>query len=174
MCDHMLVYLTGLTWTSGKMSTALAAEVEQAMDAEVHLLLVHEMPGVGEQEARHGCEFGEFFATTPHTLLTRRLYHEIALPLKGGPWREASMTLLHDTLAKGTAMADNIEEVVASQYENVASTLQATFSTTVSATRVWLDTSSQSIRHKTKRLGMTLQRSSSTATPQIEVQILQE
>lgn len=41
-CDHMLVYLTGLTWTRGEESEAFGAEVMRALDAHVHLLLVHE------------------------------------------------------------------------------------------------------------------------------------
>ena len=58
-CDHMLVYLTGLTWTSGETSLALASEVMKAMDAGINILLAHEMTGVG-QEARNGCEFSIF------------------------------------------------------------------------------------------------------------------
>ena len=74
----------------------------RAMDVGVHVLLVHEMPGSGGQEARFGCEFGCFFShpdgATPNELLTRGIYSEIAVPLKGGAWREASMALMGSAL----------------------------------------------------------------------------
>jgi len=96
-CDHMLLYLSSQTWTRGEASEMLGKEVDQAMDLGVHVLLAHEMPGDGEQ-ARSGCEFGSFFScadgTTPGELLKRGIYSEIAVALKGGPWREASMAML--------------------------------------------------------------------------------
>ncbi len=110
ICDHMLLYLTGQTWTRGKTSAALGEEISRAMSLNVHVLLCHEMPGVGGQEARHGCEFAKFFAcgsgSTPIELLQRGIYNEIALPLKGGAWREASMALLHDAFAREDKSAD--------------------------------------------------------------------
>jgi len=97
-CDHLLLYLTSQTWTRGEASVALAAEVHRAMDLKVHVLLAHEMPGAGGQEARFGCEFGSFFScvdgATPDELLQRNIYSEVAIALKGGPWREASMAVL--------------------------------------------------------------------------------
>jgi hypothetical protein len=98
--DHMLLYLTSKTWTSGDDSKALAKEVsgitamklrfayrrsdkviallcvcaspqvEMAMDAEVHLMLAHEMPGGGATQQRSGVEFKTFFeaTTTPINL----------------------------------------------------------------------------------------------------------
>ena len=85
-CEHMLLYLTGQTWTRAEASAALAGQVIRAMDLEVHVLLVHEMPGSGGQEARFGCEFGCFFShpegATPTELLSRGIYSEIAVPLK--------------------------------------------------------------------------------------------
>jgi len=111
-CDHFLCYLNGRTWTSGETSAAFASEVLRAMNEGVHLLLVHEMPGCGGQEARFGCDFGIFFScaegTTPDGLLRRGIYDEIALPLKGGAWREASMALLRKTLAKGGELGDDL------------------------------------------------------------------
>ena len=72
----------------------------------MHILLAHEMPGLGGQEARGGCPFGAFIdesgeGATPPELLKRGVYSDIAVPLKGGPWREASMVLLHMALARG-------------------------------------------------------------------------
>ena len=100
------------TWTRGAGSEALAAEVNNAMDAGVHVLLAHEMPGTGGQETRFGCEFSSFFScpdgATPSELLHRGIYSQIAVPLKGGAWREASMVLLGIELglSKGE-VADN-------------------------------------------------------------------
>jgi len=94
----MLLYLRGDTWTRGEASEALAEEVRRAMDLGSHILLAHEMPGVGGQVLRFGCDFGAFFAcndgATPNDLIGRGIYSEIAIALKGGPWREASMAML--------------------------------------------------------------------------------
>ena len=62
VCAQFMVYLNAVTWRSGKASSAFADEVRKAMDKEMSILLVHEMPGIGGQEARHGCEFGTFFS----------------------------------------------------------------------------------------------------------------
>ena len=74
------------TWTRGKASEALAAEVAWAMDLGVPVLLAHEMVGVGGQEARGGCDFGSFFScadgATPTALLKRGVYSRIAVGLK--------------------------------------------------------------------------------------------
>jgi len=103
-CDHMLLYLNAETWTRGEVSSGLADEVRIALDKEVHLLLAHEMPGLGGQEERLCCEFGQFFAnpsgSTPTDLLKRGIYSEVAVPLKGGAWREASFMMLHKALSK--------------------------------------------------------------------------
>lgn len=123
-CDHMMLFLTGQTYTRGDdASDALAKELTRAMDLNVHVLLVHEMPGVGGQEARHGCEFGTFFAhpkgATPSELLKRGIYSEIAVPLKGGPWRETSMVLFamaiglgHQEVPEGAPALDWLESSI--------------------------------------------------------------
>ena len=106
-CGHMLVYLTGETWTGGARSDSLALDVNAAMDAGTHLLLAHEMPGMqGDgQDARHGVEFGTFFAcsdgATPPNLIQANIYGQIAVALKGGPWRVASMVLMAQGIASG-------------------------------------------------------------------------
>lgn len=45
-----------------------------------------------EQDKRFGCEFGTFFScpdgATPTELLHKGIYSEIAVPLKGGAWRQ--------------------------------------------------------------------------------------
>jgi hypothetical protein len=102
-CNCFIIYLNFLTWTSGERSEVLANEVMEAMDLQVPLLLAHEMPGQAGQEVRHGCEFGVFFACeqgeTPNELLRKGIYHEIAVPLKEGAWREASMVMLAHALS---------------------------------------------------------------------------
>jgi hypothetical protein len=110
-CEHMLVYLNDQTWTRGESgSVQFAADVHQAMDAGVRLLLAHEMVGLG-QDQRHPCNFGIFFAcdrgTTPQELLHRGIYGAIATPLKGLQWRQASMAMLLNAIsAGGTVEAD--------------------------------------------------------------------
>ena len=84
---------------------AFAREVAEAMRRGVHLLLLHEMPGGEEQAARHGVEFGTFFAPppvgTPPHLVTANVYGQIAVALKGGEYRKVSMALFAQALADG-------------------------------------------------------------------------
>jgi hypothetical protein len=101
----MLVYLNALTWTSGERSALLAIDVKAALDAGVDLLLVHETPDVhGEGGSRHGVDFGKFFAcadgTTPPELIRANIYRNVAVPLKDGAFRPASMLLLADSFAQ--------------------------------------------------------------------------
>jgi len=67
------------------------------MNCGTHILLAHEMTGVG-QDHRFGCEFSAFFScpegSTPTDLLKRGIYSEIAVALKGDSWREVGMILL--------------------------------------------------------------------------------
>ena len=99
-CAAMLVYLTARTWTSGKASALFAQEVESAMKQGQQLVLAHEMPGIG-QETRQAVKFDRFFDgdQTPSTLKSAGIYSNVAVPLKGGPWRETSMALLAKDIA---------------------------------------------------------------------------
>ena len=99
--DRILVHLTARTWYSDEASEALAEEVRKAMDLEIPILLAHEMVGCDEA-ARDGCEFGIFFSedATPQDLLRRGIYNSIATPLKGGPWRCASMAMMAGAVAR--------------------------------------------------------------------------
>ena len=110
-CMHALVYLNGETWTSGAVSEAFATEVECALELGVHVLLAHEMPGVGQPEARHGVDFASFFDSdsTPKRLIDAGIYNEVAVPLKGVAWREASMVLLARAVA-GQDVAGQLDE----------------------------------------------------------------
>jgi len=101
-CEHMCVYLTSETWTRGEASKQFADEVRSAVHHGIHLLLAHEMPGLGGQERRKACEFGTFFSCehgeTPQDLLKSGIYQEIAIPLRGGDWRDVSMIMLAQAL----------------------------------------------------------------------------
>ena len=96
-CERMLVYLNDNTWTSDATSEDFANDVKHAMDLGVPLQLVHEMPGLGQEE-RPACPFDNFFAcdrgATPTVLLNRGIYDQIAIALKGGEWRKAGMVML--------------------------------------------------------------------------------
>lgn len=115
MCNCFLVYLNRRTWTGGERSETLADEVLEAMARGVPLLLAHEMLGTGGQEARHGCDFDLFFACehgeTPRELLRKGIYHSIAVALKGGAWREASMVMLAKELS--SKVKESSEPIVA-------------------------------------------------------------
>jgi len=140
-CDNVLLYLTSLTWTRGEESDALGQEVAKAMDAGVHVLLAHEMVGLGGQEARSGCDFGSLFSSsegaTPDYLLQRGVYSEIATPVRGGAWRQTSMHLM--CLALGMSNEELDEE----------SSLQLSIQKSLSMPRLskWLKDARQTSRH---------------------------
>ena len=100
-CDHFFLYLHGETWRCGPERDTLSNEVEYAISNGIHLLLAHEMPGLG-QEARQPVEFARFFEydhdTTPPQLLRAGIYGQVAVPLKGGSLRPVSMALLANAI----------------------------------------------------------------------------
>ena len=102
-CEHLLLYLNKQTWTRGDASEALADEVIAAFEQGVHVMLAWEAIGEG-QEARGGVKFEMMFAcdagATPERLLQRDVYREIALTLKGGPFRYTSLVALAKALTK--------------------------------------------------------------------------
>lgn len=112
-CDQMLLYLTSLTWTSGAASVALGKELDEALDRGVVVLLAHEMPGAGGQEVRHGVDFDSFFScpdgSTPEPLLRRGIYSLLAVALKGGRLREASLAELGRAITKGGGSEERSE-----------------------------------------------------------------
>ena len=103
-CEHMAIYLNARTWSDGEASQRFAEDVRQATARGIPLKLFHESPGIGQQDERHPCEFAEFFASargsTPRDLLQLGIYDTVAVPLKGGDWRNASMTLAAKSLAE--------------------------------------------------------------------------
>jgi len=104
-CEAVLVYLDGRTWSSGGTSTAFAAQIEKAMRRGMRLVLAHEMPGGGREE-RHAVKFETFFQAgqTPRALVAAGIYSTVAVPLMGGSWRETSMALLSEAIAKGLTL----------------------------------------------------------------------
>uniref|UniRef100_A0A7S4JF41 TIR domain-containing protein n=1 Tax=Prymnesium polylepis TaxID=72548 RepID=A0A7S4JF41_9EUKA len=104
-CDGMLVYLTARTWTSGHHSAEFADHVKLAMKGSVPLLLAHEMPSIDPEDnaRRHAVNFPAFFScvegTTPRELLSKGIYDQIAIALKDGPWRRASLVLVAHAIA---------------------------------------------------------------------------
>ena len=100
-CEAMLLLLDQRTWSSGRSSTRLAVEVARALIAGLPLILVHEMPGLG-QDARHACTFDTFFneAQTPVVLIRSGIYGQVAVPFKGGAWRETSIVMLVQKLCR--------------------------------------------------------------------------
>jgi hypothetical protein len=101
-CAHLIVYLTGETWT-GPQSQAFAAEVRQAMEEGVHLQLVYEGVGAGQSD-RNAVEFATFFQTTPLDLQT--IYdHEVAVTLKGDHWRTTSLVMFADAFTATEPMS---------------------------------------------------------------------
>ena len=161
-CDYMLLYLTGKTWTSGEASAALADEVRAAMDAEVPILLAHEMIGVGGQEARAGCDFGNFFffeaGATPPDLIQRGLYAKIAVALKGGEWRATSMVLLAQSLDTLTAEADlaTVDKEEMQRTQGISKSMQQELGRVMRRSSSTGNTSLTNVRSKAAQLGRTM------------------
>jgi len=113
MCQTMLIYLDGRTWTSANKA-AFSVDVKRAIALSrvtalghrgghgigVRLLLVHEMPDVEVEPGRHAVEFASFFAAgaTPRELIDAGIYTPIATSLKGGVWRQTSLVMLVQAL----------------------------------------------------------------------------
>jgi len=134
-CDCMLVYLTRLTWTQGDTSVALAADVQRAIEGCVQLRLAHEMPGVLTNEARQAVDFEAFFScaegATPQELLRAGIYNQIAIALKGGPWRRASLVIIAKAFAQSASESQRSKTSWLSTSENkLLSPLHATLSST--------------------------------------------
>ena len=98
-CAHMLVYLTADTWGEEKDIRAFVQEVKHAKELGVHLLLVHELPGLelpGKADDRQSAavKFEKLLADAPKELVDTGLLSRIAVPLKPEPYRQTSMLLL--------------------------------------------------------------------------------
>jgi len=100
-CEHMLVYLNGLTWTHEP--ELLAADIREAMSIGVHLQPCHEFPSaIDPSSARHALEFKLIMDATPADLKKwpTNIYSQIAIALKGGELRDVGLTNLASKLSK--------------------------------------------------------------------------
>merc|ERR1712023_593525 len=86
----MLLLLDRRTWPDD----ALERDVLQAIGKQQKIVLVHELPSW--DGSRHAVAFDGIMACTPPTL--RRLYDNLAVPLKGGPLRQVSLEMLRAKL----------------------------------------------------------------------------
>jgi len=109
-CTAMLLYLNAQTWTRGDASDSLAAEVQEALQSGVQVVLAHEMPGLN-QEGRFAVEFATFFeeGATPTALVAAGVYSALAIPLKGGEWREVSRALLARAISEAVSSVHTLE-----------------------------------------------------------------
>ena len=100
---------------SGSRSPSQFAPQWQAYQELTRLCLRYAVLGVGGQEARHGCAFDIFFShaigTTPQELIQAGIYNGIAIGLKGGPWRRASLMVVAKSLAKHAAAVGQEDEL---------------------------------------------------------------
>lgn len=100
VCDHMLVYLNGQTWTHNP--ELLAADIREAMRVGLHLQPCHEYPSVtAPSSVRHALDFKQIMDATPADLKKRptNVYSQIAIALKGGELREPGLAILAGRLA---------------------------------------------------------------------------
>jgi len=74
---HFLLYLNDHTFIDDE--GALATEVRAAMAAGVTVAMIHE-----KDEARGGCDFGNFFQSTPQDLIDDKLYSTLAIAFVPG------------------------------------------------------------------------------------------
>ena len=104
-CEHMLIYLTSATWTSGAASAAFADDVCKALRHGVHLLLVYESLSLVDDDPRGACTFDDMWneGWTPKHLLTgeANIYKQIAIALKPGAWRKAGLATVIRKMSDG-------------------------------------------------------------------------
>ena len=117
-CDHILIYLTALTWTHEP--EAFAAEIREAMRLGVHLQPCHEFPSVLDPESlRDALPFKEIMDATPADLTKspRNIYSQIAIALKGGELRDVGLANLAVKLVqrvKRATIADDTPDLQSS------------------------------------------------------------
>lgn len=103
-CEFMLVYLTRDTWGDSITQKALEEQVLTALQGHVPILLAHEEMGADE-EARRAVKFEHLIETTPAPLKKAGVYRTIAVPLRAGILRHASLAMLAQMLGKTQAKA---------------------------------------------------------------------
>jgi len=140
MCDHMLVYLNGLTFMHDP--EPFSAEIREAMREGLHLQPCHEFPSVLDPgSVRYALEFKQIMDVTPADLKKwpTNIYSQIAIALKGAELREPGLANLAGRLAVRVARKP-IEVPLplrSGQEESTSGGNVTSFIRTTSRTMVW-------------------------------------
>ena len=128
---HFLLYLNDQTFINDQ--GALATELRAALEAGLTVAMIHE-----KDAARGGCDFGNFFQTTPQDLIDNKLYSALAIAfVSGDAHRTVSRKLFARTLGA---------EVAEQQVVSLRSILSAGRSTRIrSDTRLGDSTSTDAV-----------------------------
>jgi len=103
---HFLLYLNEQTYVGD--NGALARELREARTAGLPTVMIHE-----KDSARGGCEFGNFFETTPQDLIDGGLYSALATAFESG---EAHRVVSHKLFAKNLGATAAPRRGVVSQH----------------------------------------------------------
>ena len=103
---RFLVYLTKTTWTHSP--EAFGRDVERAMREGTRLLVCHEYPGLDLHSGRDAVPFQQVLLQTPQHLQAADIYHMIAIALKAGEWRQASLVMLGQELSDGIGVGQRV------------------------------------------------------------------
>jgi len=87
----LLLYLNKDTWV--EQGEVLERDVRAARKAGLKVVMVHE-----NDKEKGGCEFGDFFGTTPQELIDDGIYSDIAIALHTPPHRAVSLALVGKAL----------------------------------------------------------------------------
>ena len=95
--------------------SARQAESSGPGTRDLRHVIKHTIPIGIEEAKRHACKFDDFFAcergTTPADLVSKGIYANAAVALKGSAWRETSLTLLLNTIADDGKAATAVTSV---------------------------------------------------------------
>ena len=84
---HFLLYLSDETFV-GDAGRQFADQMRVVKARDIPYLMIHE-----NDPARHGCEFGHFFSTTPQDLIENGIYGPLAITFSWGAHRQVSLVL---------------------------------------------------------------------------------
>ena len=101
--SHFLLYLSQQTFM-GEVGETFAEEVRRAHAAGHTIAMIHET-----DPQRHGCEFANFFQSTPQDLIDSGLYKALAVAFMSG---EAHRSVSRKLLAKALGAVVNSTGVV--------------------------------------------------------------
>merc|ERR1719469_1691127 len=89
----MLLYLNKDTWVEHGEALERDVRAARKLKTDLKVLMVHE-----NDEEKGGCEFGDFFGTTPQELIEGGIYSDIAIALHTPPHRAVSLALVAQAL----------------------------------------------------------------------------